>query len=117
MTISPRIRTSIYERDGNFCVACGTQNELTIHHRVNRGSGGSKLFDSKAFLLTMCNFCNTRMESDADFRELALVYGWKLLRNTKPPIDPTTVAVKYTNSGEWFLLDNEGKRKQVTHGK
>lgn len=110
------MRNAVYDRDGWVCVACGTLRDLTIHHRVNRGSGGSKMYDNYAHLLTICSPCNTAFESDAAYRELALVYGWKILRNTKPPIDPTKVAVKYAE-GNWYFLDNQGNRTLIPNGK
>jgi hypothetical protein len=78
--------------------------------------GGSKLVDSPAHLLTICAICNVAFESQAEIAELAKVYGYKLSKNATPPIDPTTVPVKYSNDGNWYLLDNQGKRKKITNG-
>jgi hypothetical protein len=75
--------------------------------------GGSKLVDSPAHLLSVCNPCNVAFESDAEIAELARVNGYKLAKNAKPPIDPTSVPVKYAMDGNWYLLDNLGNRKRI----
>jgi hypothetical protein len=111
LTLSVKKRTQVFDRDGWACVRCTKQNELTVHHRVNRGAGGSKLFDSLAFLLTMCNTCNGLFESDFEIANQARELGYKLLRNSKPPVDPTTIPVFYKKEGVWYLLDQEGNRR------
>ena len=116
MSLSAKKRNAILERDGWVCVACGTLTMLTIHHRINRGMGGSALVDSPAHLLSICNPCNVAFESNADRAEQARAYGYKLAKNAKPPIDPTSVPVKYAMDGNWYLLDNLGNRK-ITNGK
>lgn len=108
--ISKKVRQKIFQRDGECCVVCGTTNDLTIHHRVNRGAGGSKLFDSYPYLLLVCTYCNSDMESSLSKSALAKANGYKLSRNANPPIDPTEKAVYYYNLGEWYLLDNNGEK-------
>ena len=109
MTISNKIRKLVFSRDENQCVACGSLQNLTIHHRVNRGAGGSKLFDSPAFLLTMCIICNGRFESDVDYARKAKIFGYKIQRNQKE-IKPETIEVYYCKSNQWFLLNNKGEK-------
>ena len=113
MTLSQKSRKLIYERDEWVCVSCGTLRDLTIHHRVNRGSGGSKLFNGLAFLLTMCSGCNSGFESSAESADAARILGYKISRNAKPPIDPETVPVRYYKHGTWFLLDQQGNKKET----
>lgn len=110
--ISKKVREVIFKRDDETCVSCGTRQNLTIHHRVNRGSGGSKLFDSYPYLLLVCIFCNSNFESDNASAETARKLGYKLARNAKPAIDPTQVAVYYHSKREWFYLDNGGKKHE-----
>jgi hypothetical protein len=112
LTITKKNRELIFKRDNYACVACGTQSDLTIHHRVNRGAGGSKLYNGLAYLLTACIYCNGLWESDPIFAFNAKLLGYKLPRNAKPPIDPTEIPVRYYKS-EWFLLDQEGNKTQV----
>lgn len=81
MTVSPKVRTQVFERDLKCCVACGSSYGLTIQHRINRGMGGSKTLDGYANLLTLCFACNTALESDAAFAEKGRRMGWKVHRN------------------------------------
>jgi 5-methylcytosine-specific restriction endonuclease McrA len=52
--MSPQ-RERIYERDGYRCVECGTQEDLTLDHRIPKSRGGSNADDN---LQTMCALCN-----------------------------------------------------------
>lgn len=110
--ISKKKREKITQRDNERCVACGAVWQLTIHHRVNRGSGGSKLFDGYEYLLTVCNPCNVAFEANARLAELARQLGYKLPRNASPPIDPKQVAVYYQFESKWYHLDAEGNRNE-----
>jgi len=103
-------------RDDNRCVACGTEQELTIHHRVNRGAGGSKLYDTHSHLLTMCYRCNNSFEADDVSARKARVNGYKLLRNTNPPIDPATIPVFYYWESKWYLLNNLNEKEEIING-
>jgi len=109
--ISKRLREQVFRRDGDRCVACGRWTGLTIQHRVSRGMGGSKLFDTIPYLLTLCGICNARLESDSKFAELGRVNGWKLHRNQNPPVDPTAVPVNYF--GQWYLLKKDGTKEKI----
>ena len=111
-----KVRLQILGRDNYRCVACGTESNLTIHHRINRGAGGNKLVDSYAHLLTMCFQCNNLFEADAAVARRARVNGYKLQRNTNPPIDPSEIPVFYSYEGSWFLLNNQNEKKEVNNG-
>lgn len=87
--------------------------DLTIHHRINRGAGGSKLYDGIAFLLSVCTDCNSLMESDSAFAEAARDKGYKLRRHAKPAIDPTEIPVWYQNRNSWYLLDQDGHKTEM----
>jgi 5-methylcytosine-specific restriction endonuclease McrA len=54
-TISKASRRSIYERDNNQCVYCGSGNDLTIDHKIPEFRGGDHSFDN---LQTCCRKCN-----------------------------------------------------------
>lgn len=110
--IAQKKRNIILERDSERCVACGGVWQLTIHHRVNRGSGGSKLFDGYEYLLTVCNPCNVSFEASAEVAEMARSLGYKLPRNIAPAIDPTKVPVYYQFLGKWYYLDTNGKKEE-----
>jgi hypothetical protein len=51
-------------------------------------------------------------ESDSVTAGLARDLGYKLSRNMKPPVDPTTIPVWYYKEDAYFLLDNNGKRTE-----
>lgn len=50
------IRKRIFDRDGNKCLRCGRQDQLSIDHIVSIKQGG---WDSDDNLQTLCVFCNS----------------------------------------------------------
>jgi 5-methylcytosine-specific restriction endonuclease McrA len=50
-----KVRLKILERDGYKCVKCGKDEELHVHHKVHRESGGTNDFDN---LETLCKWCH-----------------------------------------------------------
>lgn len=92
----------------SHCWHCGTDVDLVIHHRKNRGSGGSKLLDNLANLILVCQTYNFEMESRADVARSARVYKHKL-RQTDGFAEP--VFDRYL--GLWFSLNNEGKKHAI----
>ena len=113
MAVSPKLRGDIFARDGLRCVACLTPDSLTIQHRVSKGMGGSKKFDTPAFLITMCLSCNIELESNPEKAETGRENGWKLSRNAYPPVDPEQVPVKMGQ--QWFYIDNQLNRKEMSN--
>lgn len=110
--IPKKKRDIIIARDGERCVACGAVWQLTIHHRINRGAGGSKLFDGFQHLLTVCNPCNVSFESSAEVAETARSLGYKLSRNANPAVDATQVPVYYQYLSTWYHLDANGEKRE-----
>ena len=114
MSISAKTRKGIYERDGFRCAAdgpgCTRFTTLTIHHRINRGMGGSRLLDGRANLLTLCATCNGLLESDAAFADLGRERGWKLFSWE----NPVETAVWFSWAAEWRRLDAEGDARSTT---
>lgn len=110
MTISKVDREKVFERDGWMCCSCGSHHQLTIQHRINRGMGGDQtgrpglkpVKDMPSNLLTMCIFCNTGLESDPQFRQLGIEYGWKLHQFD----NPHRVAANFPWFGQLRLLDD-----------
>lgn len=101
MSVTPKARDLVYQRDGDKCAHCGNTFGLTIQHRANRGMGGSKLRDGPENLLTLCWQSNTRLESDSAFADLGRAMGWKL-RSWQ---DPTEVPVRYYDGNTYTLTD------------
>lgn len=55
-SVSPKKRQDVKERDGFACVACGSEESLSIDHVLPRALGGS---DDMSNLQTLCRWCNT----------------------------------------------------------
>lgn len=104
MPITKRTADLLKKRDP-YCLHCGEVNDLVIHHRINRGMGGSKLLDNIENLLRVCKEVNFLMESDAEVAAQARWYGWKLSRFNKQP-EP----VFDTVAGLWFTLTEGGDK-------
>jgi len=101
--VSKSIWAKVLERDV-CCWHCGrTDDTLVPQHRINRGMGGSKLLDTPSNLVALCSESNVLMESNSDFREKSLMFGWKLQRHQKPDEQPIYDFMK----GDWFLIDND----------
>jgi hypothetical protein len=67
--IKPSIRKQLEARDP-WCWHCGEHNDLVIHHRRNRGMGGTKgkqaeITNGFQNLLRVCQRYNFEMESNA----------------------------------------------------
>jgi hypothetical protein len=77
MALSPKLRKLIEQRDGH-CYHCGTTEGLQVHHRKNRGMGGSKLLDTPDNLIQVCAAWNFYMESDAEMASTARGWNHKL---------------------------------------
>lgn len=50
-------RLRVHRRDGYRCVECGTEEPLTIDHKIPISKGGS---DDESNLQTLCGSCNSR---------------------------------------------------------
>ena len=90
-------------RDKDQCWHCGTDEQLTVQHRANRGMGGSKLRDNPANLILLCWFVNFEMEASSAKAEIAKRYGWKLLQTD----NPSEVPVWHEPTQRWVLLSND----------
>jgi hypothetical protein len=97
------------DRDGG-CVHCGETEAVSPHHRLNRGMGGSKARDVPSNIIIVCSWLNNAMESDARHATQAKELGWKLQAGSHPDIVPIYEAA----SGNWYLLDNQFGRTQLT---
>lgn len=105
MAVSKKDRRITYDRDGRMCAACGLDSQLSIQHRANRKMGSDPTKERVANYLTLCIWCNQRLESDANFAAIGVDNGWKL----RSWDDPLKVPVKYWMDG-WFYLTDDGVR-------
>jgi 5-methylcytosine-specific restriction endonuclease McrA len=108
--IPDRIKKILKKRDP-YCIHCGDSDDLVIHHRKNRGMGGSKLLDHYQNLLMVCQDYNFRMESHSVVAEDARRWGHKLeswADFSEPVLDRC--------NGLWYQLEQDGT-KTVVDGK
>lgn len=104
MRINKAMIEKLKQRDP-YCLHCGEVNDLVIHHRINRGMGGSKQLDTLDNLMRVCPEVNFLMESDPETQFEAKFNGWKLSRFNK---EPQPVFDK--TSGLWFTLTEGGDK-------
>lgn len=104
-------RRIVRSRDGHRCQMCGrsiVDVESSIHHRMNRGRGGSALLERPSLLIRLCG-SGTTLDHGwvTEHPKLAGETGWILPRNN-PDIDPTQEPILLFDG--WHLLDDEGNR-------
>jgi 5-methylcytosine-specific restriction endonuclease McrA len=102
MALPVKLRKQILERD-QHCWHCGQVWDLVVHHRVNRGMGGSKLLDRADNLMAVCARWNGDMESDADVAAEARGWGHKL-----PAWEAFSHPVYDVMGGSWWVLLPDG---------
>lgn len=103
MAIPAKVRKVIELRD-DCCWHCGTHISLVIHHRKNRGMGGSKLLDTADNLMRVCEAYNWAMEADADVARIARQWNHKLRG-----WESTGRPVFQMGDGWWYLLPDGSK--------
>lgn len=106
-----RTTALILDRDGHACVCCGitvAQAPITIHHRRNRGHGGSTdpVTNGPANGIACCWPCNGLMEVSAARATEARARGWKLVMGQDPAAVPVV-----DWAGRTWLLDQHGTRR------
>ncbi len=106
MTLTKKVKEALLKRD-LWCWHCGTSSYLVPHHRINRGSGGSKALDGLDNLILVCAVYNGQMESDAEVARQARIDGHKLSRyeNTDQPLFDCL-------QGIWYQLDAVGGKHE-----
>ena len=86
-------RRDVFKRDNFRCLACGTDENLTLDHIIPRSKGGSNKIDN---LQTLCQNCNLAKEDNAvDYRE----------NNIEPLIKRKKKFLIYFNFSEFDTLD------------
>lgn len=102
--VKESIRKLIQQRDSH-CPHCGETENLVIHHRINRGMGGSKLLDTPDNLMMICSRYNGEMESNQTVAASARGWGHKLSvwESTEHPVFDRAEFKWY------FLLPDGGK--------
>jgi len=104
-------RSLVRTRDGHQCQMCGrsiVDFPSNIHHRINKGNGGSALYERPSLLIRLCGSGTTYCHGwVTGHPKLAEDTGWLLPRNN-PDIDPEQERI-LTYRG-WELLDDLGGR-------
>lgn len=95
----------IFVRDGWRCYHCGASDQLSPHHRINRGMGGSKnpQLNAPSNIIALCWAVNMQLETTPVIAELGRKFGWKLTRGQ----DPLAVPVWDAQAQQWYRLDDE----------
>lgn len=109
MALTQKMSLQLRARDP-YCVHCGADTELQVHHRRNRGMGGrpKNSLDKYENLIRICASLNYAMEQDADVAREAKDKGWKLGQwdNYETPV--------YDRMQDaWFILTPKGDKVQV----
>ena len=104
MAVTRKMSLQLRERDP-YCWHCGESDTLQVHHRRNRGMGGSIKLDRFDNLIRVCAWLNYAMEQNADIAAEAREMGWKLGQwdgFDTPVFDKTLV--------KWFILTQDGRK-------
>ena len=104
------VRKKIWARDNGICWHCGTTENLQIHHRINRGMGGSKILDRGSNLILLCAEYNFLIESNLPKAREARKLGIKVSRHSDVLYAPIRDAI-----GQWYLLDDFYKKHEVEY--
>ena len=109
--VKAEARKLVRARDGHQCQMCGrsiVDYPSSIHHRINKGNGGSAKYERASILIRLCGDgvfgCHGWIGREP---RAAGLRGWLLPRNN-PDIDPTEEPI-FTVHG-WVKLDDEGNR-------
>lgn len=101
------VRDLVWERDEDRCSVCGEGGRpLSIHHRRNRGAGGSSnpQINSPANLLLVCDGPESCHRWIGDNPYLAGDAGYVIGLNSI--VDPATVRVLHAVHGPVLLMHN-----------
>ena len=102
--MKPKLIKLIKERDV-WCWHCGAEDGLQIHHRRNKGMGGSVKLDRADNLIRVCAWLNYQMEQNAQVANDARDHGWKL-----GSWDGFDTPVFDKPLGAWFILTSDGRK-------
>lgn len=114
----PELKAEARRRDGDCCVKCGValNGSGNVHHRRNRGIGGSRKANVISNLIILCGTPTTLCHGEVTLEPEecdAFGNGWRLSTNGKE--DPATVPVNVKRlgwalplaDGSWLRLDVE----------
>lgn len=105
-------RRLVRARDSHFCQMCGrsvVDFPSNVHHRINRGNGGSAKLERASLLIRICGTGTTACHGwvTEHARKGDSCMGW-VLPKLNPDIDPTREPILTIHG--WVLLDDLGGR-------
>lgn len=108
--ITASMRSKLQKRDP-YCVHCGEINDLVVHHRKNKGMGGSPKgeYDRLSNLMRICMWYNGFIESSATAADAARENGHKLRQ-----WDEFSSPIKDECTGIWYILDDAGNKIETS---
>ncbi|MFI6681904.1 hypothetical protein [Kribbella sp. NPDC050470] len=114
-SVKDAARRIVRRRDDDHCQMCGKplwDGDKSVHHRLNRGRGGSALLERASILITACGDgvrgCHGLVTQNPAWAESI---GWLLPRNN-PDIDPEQERILTIHG--WVLLTDSGERLPYT---
>lgn len=107
--IKPKVKKLLRARD-QWCWHCGSDSDLVVHHRKNRGSGGSKNPEINDIqnLMLVCWQWNGLIEAHYQSAEAARLWGHKIAQWQQYDVP---VFDRYALT--WYVLDKEGNKGEV----
>lgn len=103
------LRTAVMYRDGNSCRMCGQsayeRMGPSVHHRINRGAGGTTRVPTLAELVLLCGTGTTGCHGLVSANpKWAYETGWSIRRTS--PDDPEEVPLTDAWGYQFFLTSD-----------
>lgn len=67
LSITPKVKKTVYERDGGRCVLCGSPHGLPEAHYIPRSRGGLGIPEN---IVTLCRNCHRELDQTTRRTEL-----------------------------------------------
>lgn len=67
LSISPKIKKIVFERDGSCCILCGSPNGLPESHYISRAKSGLGIEQN---IVTLCRPCHHRLDQTTERKNL-----------------------------------------------
>lgn len=65
--ISPKVKQAVWERDGKYCVNCGSPEAMPNAHYIPRSQGGLGIEEN---VITLCCNCHTLYDQSSQRSEI-----------------------------------------------